>query len=108
MGNIEFNIGDKIIDIYGKMGTITGICDCKKCLKRGFSEPIIENEEMYITDTDYAEDFRRYYKIGNNLFPQHVDISNLKNIIQNKINEIEKCKTEISKIEKFIVEVSEN
>lgn len=50
--NYEFNEGDYVEDIDGRIGYIDYICDCEECQKRGFNEPKIhysDGEEDYIT-----------------------------------------------------------
>ena len=82
----EFNIGDEIIDIYGNIGKITKICKCSDCEKRGFYEPQIESFDsdlfMSLTNYDLENGFEQFYKIGNTLYPNHVDIEYLKNTLE--------------------------
>lgn len=63
-----FNVGDEVITVEGEKGTITRICDCSECRKRGFLEPLWKNENgdvLCISHYDAVEDFYAYYKIGD-------------------------------------------
>ena len=65
-----FKVGDKVITSDGRTGTITDICHCDKCKKRGFYEPTVEigNHTDYITISDKESDFVSYYSIGDMVF----------------------------------------
>jgi hypothetical protein len=66
-----FKAGDEVITDDGRVGIIKDICDCEHCKKRGFYEPIVEmklGSQIYITDTDKANGFISYYKIGDRVF----------------------------------------
>lgn len=66
-----FNIGDKVISADGYVGKIISICDCSRCKKRGFLEPIVEwadGNVDWITDWDKENNFHNYYQIGDNIF----------------------------------------
>ena len=66
-----FKVGDEVITDDGRVGIITGICDCERCKKRGFYEPRVEmklGSQIYITDTDKDNGFISYYKIGDKVF----------------------------------------
>lgn len=68
----KFKVGDEVITSIGETGVITGICKCDMCKRRGFYEPIVkcEDEDDYITitDTDFRNGFRSFYKIGDYVF----------------------------------------
>lgn len=68
----RFKVGDKVITDNGRVGTITDICTCESCKKRGFYEPRVELEiglwDIYITDTDKNNGFKSFYKIGDKIF----------------------------------------
>lgn len=34
----NFQIGEKLIDIYGRRGVISYVCHCERCEERGFYE----------------------------------------------------------------------
>ena len=67
-----FNVGDKVITDDGRTGTITSICDCERCKKRGFYEPDVEMDfgvgKIWITDTDKENGFANFYQIGDHVF----------------------------------------
>lgn len=67
-----FKVGDQVITSDGRVGTITDICTCESCKKRGFYEPRVDTEvglyDIWITDTDKNNGFISYYKIGDRVF----------------------------------------
>lgn len=67
-----FKVGDKVITADGRIGTITSICDCDSCKKRGFYEPDVEMDfgvgKIWITDTDKENGFANFYQIGDYVF----------------------------------------
>ena len=67
-----FKVGDKVITDDGRTGTITSICDCDKCKKRGFYEPDVKMDfgvgRIWITDTDKENGFSNFYQIGDHIF----------------------------------------
>lgn len=67
-----FKVGDKVITSDGRTGTITSICDCERCKKRGFYEPDVEMNfgvgRIWITDTDKENGFLNFYQIGDYVF----------------------------------------
>ena len=68
-------IGDILIGRYGLKGKIIHICNCSECARRGFYEPTVEWENGETTNiTCYDKDcgFIDYYKIGKNVFPDHL------------------------------------
>jgi len=77
-------VNDIVIDVYGNIGKITSFCNCDKCKKRGFYEPQIEciNNDIYIymTDYDYEHGFNMFYRIGDKIYPEHLDMKFLKEI----------------------------
>ena len=70
----KFEIGDKVITIYGDVGEITSICDCKDCKKRGFNEPEwIDSfgETRYIESYHAWCAFEEFRQIGKYHFDNH-------------------------------------
>lgn len=67
-----FQVGDKVITSDGRTGTITDICDCDRCKKRGFYEPKVKMDfgasQIWITDTDKENGFISFYRIGDRVF----------------------------------------
>lgn len=65
-----FNVGDKVIASDGRTGTITHICTCDKCKKRGFYEPTVDFGDYtgYITISEKDDGFKSYYQIGDRVF----------------------------------------
>ena len=92
-----FNIGDEVITTEGEKGTIVDICRCKKCLDRGFCEPMWEDEngdKEYITDTEAKWGFPSFYKIGQYRFNSfdkdkvEKDITYFESIVNNLKNRL--------------------
>lgn len=91
----KFNVGDKVITIYGEVGQITSICTCENCAERGFFEPTWitdDGYEHYITHWDAKKGFTEYYQIGS----YHFHDFNNKEVLW----EIEHCKKRIEQLEK--------
>ena len=65
-----FKIGDKVITDDGRTGTITSICNCEYCKKRGFYEPEVDfcDYTDYIMISDKEDGFKSYYQIGDRVF----------------------------------------
>lgn len=67
----KFNVGDKVITVYGERGEITSICTCEHCEERGFYEPSWVSEDgrgNYISKWDAKHGFLGYYQIGEYRF----------------------------------------
>ena len=67
-----FKVGDKVITDDGRTGTITEICICDRCKKRGFYESKVKMDvgmdQIWITDTDKENGFKSFYQIGDRVF----------------------------------------
>lgn len=65
-----FKVGDKVITDDGRTGTITSICNCERCKKRGFYEPEVDFGDYtdYIMISDKKDGFKSYYQIGDQVF----------------------------------------
>lgn len=66
-----FNIGDEVITVDGETGMIFDICECEECKRRGFCEPIWENDKedyMWITNSEAECGFTNYHRIGKYRF----------------------------------------
>ena len=82
-----FKVGDKVITDDGRVGTITSICDCERCKKRGFYEPTVTfgNYREYISISDKNNGFKSFYSIGDRVF------GNLdEDYVSNEIDECQK------------------
>ena len=68
----DFKIGDKVITTEGEVGIIVDICNCDRCVRRGFFEPIWVKDgdkyQNYITKFDAELGFNGFYKIGEYRF----------------------------------------
>ena len=68
----EFAVGDKVVTVYGEVGTIVDICTCEWCVERGFCEPIwiddIAGKKNNITIADAGCGFDRFRQIGKYRF----------------------------------------
>ena len=63
----DFHVGDFVEDIDGNIGYIDFICDCEKCMERGFNEPRIRytsGETDYITVYQLEHLDKSYKRIG--------------------------------------------
>ncbi len=71
IGEYEFRVGDEVITSYGEKGRVIDICECESCRRRGFLEPIWEDDDLdehWITDTDAKNGFDCFYRIGKYTF----------------------------------------
>ena len=67
----SFNIGDEVIDKWGRCGKIVEICDCERCKLNGWNDIAIEYKDQSrfgVTHWDRDNGFDRYYKIGQYVF----------------------------------------
>lgn len=93
----NFQVGEKVIDVYGRKGTIVHTCHCEECEKRGFYEFVIkwyhaQDREDWVTCYDEKNGFTDLHKVGKRTF--------------NPLN-LEKATDERKVIEKQIAELQE-
>lgn len=107
--NIVLNIGDEVIDIHGDRGVITKFCDCDLCRDRGFYEPVIKSSDyncnLYISNYDMEGGYSIFYKIGDNIFPEHVNEFFLKLYINNEEAIIKEATEKAIRLKTFLEEV---
>jgi hypothetical protein len=105
-----FKVGDKVITDDGRTGTITDICTCDRCKKRGFYEPKVQMDigvcQIWITDTDKENGFRNFYQIGDRIFG-NVDKEASEYILQ-RIEELEHELIEYEEQLEVVRELKEN
>lgn len=69
----NFQIGEKLIDIYGRRGVISYVSHCERCEERGFYEFIAKwdydpDVQDWITCCQEQNGFPGIYKIGDRIF----------------------------------------
>lgn len=102
--NPLFKVGDKVITSDGKKGVITSICDCEYCQRRGFLEPYVEYEDGSngtIDIVDFENGFDDYYFIGDKVYGNLDDISELTKFIKIYQSSIKQMKKQIKLIQKL-------
>jgi len=73
--DVEFNVGDEIIHIDGRIGTVKSICTCERCTERGFHEPYVEytnGDSDYVSTYSAETGFPNFYKIGERIFKDNL------------------------------------
>ena len=97
-----FKVGDQVVASDGRVGTITGFCDCEGCERRGFYEPQVRLElgvcQIYITDSDKRDGFMRFYQIGDQVFG-NLDEQWLRDYIKGKKEDIHNMKKSLIQLE---------
>lgn len=100
----NFQVGERVLDIFGRKGTIIHTCHCSECERRGFYEFVVKwnykpNEEDWFTDYDEKNGFSQIHKIGRRIF-NPLDLEKAlagKKEIQEQINELQEQKRYLSK-----------
>lgn len=100
-------IGDIAIDVYGNIGAVYAICECDRCKERGYFEPRVrfQTRDEYITNSEMETGFRNWYRLGSCVWPEHVNIEDLRRVCSNKGKEIGKLYEEIRLAEGLIDEI---
>lgn len=105
----NFQVGEKVIDIYGRKGTIIHTCHCSECERRGFYEFVVKwdykpDEEDWFTNYDKQRGFSQIHRIGKRVFnPLDLEKSlTAMKEIQEQIKELKEQKHYLSKGIKFI------
>jgi len=98
----QLKIGDKIIDRFGRIGWVKGLCDCDDCKQLEHGYPIIEplnpDHHMNVTRHDKENGFRDFLKIGDRYFPEHVDIDAITAVVRSKEMVLDLARTEIDEL----------
>lgn len=102
-----FKVGDLLITSSGGLGRITDICNCSRCKERGFYEPSFINldadeDSDCISIYDYEQNFKWYYKIGNEVFGEKPKKENILSIIKEFEKKISSLNGYIKEYKKFL------
>lgn len=107
----NFQLGERVIKINGRIGEITHVCHCDRCEERGFYEIKIEYGRFgyegdfdYIDNFDERDGFLEIHKIGNRVFnPLNLEVAEKeKERVQGEIDRLEKKMKDIQKGIDFI------
>lgn len=97
-----FKVGDQVITSTGQVGKIIDICTCDNCKERGFYEPRVEveigDDAIYITDNDKRDNFRSFYKIGNQVFG-NIDEDDVLYDIKSTKEQVKELQSELIELE---------
>ena len=102
---MEIRVGDRVVTNLGQCGVVDMICNCEECKKRGFDEPQIKFEDGsygYITDYDASHGFTEYYQIGDNIWPEHVIVQDVEDMVNDKYQLISEATFAIKRAEGLI------
>ena len=101
----EFAVGDKVITIYGEVGHVVDICKCRKCVERGFYEPIWKADgsivEKWITIYDAERGFDDFYQIGKYRFDHEFDKNVVRLMIKEKEAELASLKKQLEMMDEL-------
>lgn len=96
-----FQIGEEVIDTYGRKGKIVRVCKCEECKKRGFYEPSIQWDnsdnpwDVYIpSNISELHGFPELHSIGDRIFSEY-DLNGAK-------REMERLRKEMIEVQKEI------
>lgn len=106
----KFKPGDKVITSLGETGIITRICKCDRCKARGFYEPVVlcdeESDYIDITDSDFKNGFKSFYRIGDYIFG-NINFDALHKEEESILDELELIKKHIANLKNAIGEKEE-
>lgn len=104
-----FKVNDAIITASGRLGRIKHFCTCTNCNVRGFFEPSVEYLDIddsygsdYISNYEYSNNFEGYYKIGNDIFGEKPKEEDIKSIIENHTETIERLQNNVKEYKRLL------
>ena len=106
---MEIEVGYQVVTNRGQRGIVDFICNCEECKRRGFDEPqvLFENgSRWYITDYDAKHGFMEYYRIGDQIWPDHVNGTELKDYIKAKRYEADEAVQVVQDAEALLTTLS--
>lgn len=104
-----FKVNDAVITASGRLGRIKHFCTCINCNVRGFLEPLVEYLDIddsygsdYISNYEYSNNFEGYYKIGNDIFGEKPKEEDIKSIIENHTETIERLQNNVKEYKRLL------
>lgn len=103
--DININVGDKVISIYGKEGIVTEICKCSLCAERGWFEPVVtfeDGQQEWINDYEANHGFTQWYQVGENIFPEHLHYDELNGILAGTLDDMKQLTQQADNLRNMI------